>query len=79
MFGGGRGIRPQALLDPAPMVAGLRAAERHWRSLSNPSLLSIEIEPNLSAELYFYGGGRGIRTLDAVARKPPFQGGAIDH
>lgn len=25
------------------------------------------------------GGGRGIRTLDTLASKPPFQGGAIDH
>jgi hypothetical protein len=32
-----------------------------------------------SAGGYFRGGERGIRTLDTLASKPPFQGGAIGH
>jgi hypothetical protein len=38
----------------------------------------IERKPR-SKKNYILGGGRGIRTLDGIAPKPPFQGGAIGH
>jgi hypothetical protein len=41
------------------------------------SALSPTKKPQKGALLI--GGERGIRTLDGIAPKPPFQGGAIGH
>ena len=35
------GSRPQPTADPASMVAGLRAAGRHWRPCSNPLIVDF--------------------------------------
>src|SRR5438045_246287 len=50
------GVRDSTLLrNPAPMVAGLRAAERHWRSRSNPLISNIQNRHTLARMSILYG------------------------